>query len=189
MLQHELTYAFFESLIENHSKRLLNRAYYLLSNKEDAEDVVQEVFLTAFAKKESLSDVNSIEGWLWGILYHKVADRYKERYLKPLVGLNFEHDFDSNGEWKKTDVANVWVEDPESLESLLDDPEFRKSFYGCLDKLPPKWNITVKLFYLQSKKAVEICQELNLTPAAYWKVLQRSRLQLRECIDINWFDK
>ncbi len=189
MSQPELTDAFFESLIENHSKRLLNRAYYLLSNKEDAEDAVQEVFLAAYAKRMSLPDVNSVEAWLLGVLYHKVSDMYKERYKKPMAGINFDHDFDRNGEWKQTDVANTWEDAPESPEMLLDNTDFRQSFYSCLDKLPPKWKIAVKLCYLQSKKAVEICKELNISSTAYWKLLQRSRLQLRECIEINWFSK
>lgn len=189
MSQRQSTKVSFDSLIENHSKSLLNRAYYLLSNKEDAEDVVQEVFLAAYAKKESLPDIHSVEAWLLGILYHKVADSYKERYRKPMLGLGFEHDFNTDGEWKHTDVANVWEEDTESLEALLDNTNFRQSFYNCLDRLPPKWKIAIKLCYLRSKKSVEICQELNITSTAYWKLLQRSRLQLRECIDLNWFRK
>lgn len=185
----ELTDTLFESLIENHSKRLLNRAFYLVSNKEDAEDIVQEVFLVAYHKKESLRDVQSAEAWLLGILHHKVSDMYKERYRKPIRNIHFEQDFDEYGEWKRTDVANDWAESPDSLEALLDNTDFRKSFYGCLDKLPPRWKIAVKLYYLRSKKAVEICQELNMTTTAYWKLLQRSRLQLRECIEISWFSK
>ena len=181
--------ALFESLIENYSKRLLNRAYYLLSNKEDAEDAVQEVFLAAYAKRNSFPDITSVEAWLLGILYHKVADMYKDRYRKPTVSLHFECDFDRNGEWKQTDVANVWEADPESLDALLDNADFRQSFYACLDKLPPRWKIAVKLCYLQNQKAGEICKELNISTTAYWKVLQRSRLQLRECIDMNWFSK
>lgn len=185
----QLTDTSFESLIERYSNKLLGRAYYLLSNKEDAEDAVQEVFLAAYSKRKSLEDINSVEAWLLGILYHKVTDIYKERYRKPTVTISFEHDFDSYGEWKRTDVANVWEEHPESLEALLDNTDFRQSFYGCLDKLPPRWRIAVKLCYLQSKKAVEICKELNMTSTAYWKLLQRSRLQLRECIEMNWFNK
>lgn len=189
MLQPELGYTSLENLIERYSKRLLNRAYHLLSNKEDAEDVVQEVFLVAYDKRDSSRDIDSMEAWLLGILYHKVADIYKERYKKPMVNINFEHDFDGNGEWKRTDVANVWEENPESLEALLDNIDFRQSFYGCLDKLPPRWKIAVRLCYLRNKKADEICKELNISSTNYWKLLQRSRLQLRECIDMNWFTK
>ncbi|MFK2298695.1 hypothetical protein ACIXMM_12595 [Bacteroides fragilis] len=41
--------------------------------------------------------------------------------------------------------------------------------------------------YLQEQKAAEICRELNLSVTNYWKLLQRSRLQLRKCIDVHWF--
>lgn len=189
MSQPKLICVSFESLIVDYSQRLLNRAYYLLSNKEDAKDMVQEVFIVAYAKRESLSDIHSIEAWLYGILYHKVADLYRERYRKPTVDLNFEHDFNKYGEWKYSDVANAWEESPESLEALLDNTDFRQSFYSCIDKLPPKWKIAVKLCYLQREKAADICKELNITSAAYWKLLQRSRLQLRECVELNWFNK
>lgn len=185
----EITDATFERLIENNSKRLLNRAFYLLSNKEDAEDIVQEVFLAAYNKRDSYRDVQSAQAWLLGILHHKVADMYKERYRKPTQSFDFEHDFDPNGEWKRTDVASDWQESPDSLEALLDNNDFRQSFYNCLDKLPPRWKIAVKLCYLRSQKASDICHELNITTAAYWKLLQRSRLQLRECVENNWFSK
>ena len=187
--QPELTDTLFEELIESHSHKLLNRAFYLLSNKEDAEDVVQEVFIVAYSRRDTLHNVLSAEAWLQGILHNKVVDMYKERYRKPIVNINFEHYFDQNGEWKQTDITNVWEETPDSLDTLLDNTDFRQSFYDCLDKLPPRWKIAIKLCYLHGQKAGKICHELGLTTTAYWKLLQRSRLQLRKCIEINWFDK
>lgn len=187
--QPELTDTLFEELIESHSHKLLNRAFYLLSNKEDAEDVVQEVFIVAYSRRDTLHNVLSAEAWLQGILHNKVVDMYKERYRKPMVNINFEHYFDQNGEWKQTDITNVWEETPDSLDTLLDNTDFRQSFYDCLHKLPPRWKIAIKLCYLHGQKAGKICHELGLTTTAYWKLLQRSRLQLRKCIEINWFDK
>jgi len=188
-LQPELTDTLFGELIESHSKQLLNRAFYLLSNKEDAEDVVQEVFIVAYSRKDTFRNVLSAEAWLQGILHNKVVDMYKDRYRKPMVNINFEHFFDHNGEWKQSDLTNVWDETSDSLEALLDNTDFRQSFYDCLERLPPRWKIAVKLCYLRGKKAASICRELEITTTAYWKLLQRSRLQLRECIEINWFDK
>ena len=57
--QPELTDTLFEELIESHSHKLLNRAFYLLSNKEDAEDVVQEVFIVAYSRRDTLHNVLS----------------------------------------------------------------------------------------------------------------------------------
>jgi len=35
----------------------------------------------------------------------------------------------------------------------------------------------------------EICQELEITPTNYWQIMHRAKLQLRECIENNWFNK
>lgn len=40
-----------------------------------------------------------------------------------------------------------------------------------------------------SEKADEVCHELDIAATNLWKILQRSRMQLRKCIELNWFDK
>jgi RNA polymerase sigma-70 factor (ECF subfamily) len=39
------------------------------------------------------------------------------------------------------------------------------------------------------KKTEEICQELGISTTNYWQMMHRAKLQLRECIDENWFKK
>ena len=75
----ETTGSEFEHLIEIYSPILLNKAYYLLSNKEDAEDIVQEVFISAYVNYHLFKNKSSIKSWLMGILYNKVMDRSEER--------------------------------------------------------------------------------------------------------------
>lgn len=180
----------FEKLIESHSTLLLNKAYYLLSNKEDAEDLVQEVFYSAYTNYHHYTGKGTPLAWLTGILYNKAMDLHKKRYkdgLKVLV--NFTADFDNHGEWIHTEVTNDWFNNGElEPEHLLDNDEFRKQFYGCLDSLPEKWRMVVKLCYLNGAEAKQICSELGITLSNYWKLLQRSRLQLRKCIDEKWFN-
>ena len=60
---------------------------------------------------------------------------------------------------------------------------------NCIDHLPSQWKVTVKLYYMEEKKANEVCQELNIATTNLWKILQRSRMQLRKCIEVNWFEK
>ena len=35
----------------------------------------------------------------------------------------------------------------------------------------------------------EICKELQITSSNYWVLMHRAKLQLRECMDLNWFKK
>ena len=116
----------FNKLIDEHSAVLLNRAYYLLSNKEDAEDLVQEVFYSAYKNYNSYNQKGKILSWLQGILYNKVMDIYKKRYKTGVkIYLNFNADFDNHGEWNHNEVANNWFGDSISeQEILLDNNEF-----------------------------------------------------------------
>ncbi len=189
MRQTEISISAFEleKWVDDYSKNLLDRAYYLLSDKEDARDVVQEVFLSAYKSKDSFQGKSSPLTWLTSILHHKIADIYKKRYNGTPQPFSFETFFDKHGEWIEPDVADPWKEDEFAVSTLLDNNNFCDILNQCLGRLPRQWLMVVNKCYLQEQKAAEICRELNLTTANYWKLLQRSRLQLRKCIDVHWF--
>lgn len=187
---HERIETVFEKLIEEYSSILLNRAYYLLSNKEDAEDLVQEVFYIAYINYEQYNGKGSVLSWLQGILYNKAMGQYKQKYkYGTKIHVNLTSDFDNHGEWNHPDVDHNWSgEEYLEKENLLDNIEFRKLFYECLESLPHKWGLVVKLCYLSDNKTEYICSELGISQSNYWKLLQRSRLQLRKCLDTKWFN-
>ena len=155
----------FEKLIEEYTSILLNKAYYLLSNKEDAEDLVQEVFYSAYINYRSYSGKGTLLSWLQSILYNKAMDFYKKKYkYGTKIHVNFTSDFDKHGEWNHNEITNHWFgEDKSEQENLLDNIEFREQFYGCLDSLPQKWSIIMRLCYLNNNKAEYICTELGIT--------------------------
>ena len=189
MQQNEISTSVFEleSWIDDYSQVLLERAYYMLSDKEDAKDVVQEVFFSAYKSRDSFQGKSSPLTWLTGILHHKVADIYKKRYNGSAPSVSFDAFFDKHGEWIEPDVADPWEEDEFAVSALLNNDSFYEVFNRCLENLPRQWLIVVNKCYLQEQKAADICRELNLSAANYWKLLQRSRLQLRTCIDVHWF--
>ena len=120
-----------------------------------------------------------------GILSHKVADYYRKKY-KATGNISLDTFFDESGSWKSDSILKTWEE---TDESLLNDGQFKKTLEHCLNKLPEKWSIPVKMYYLEEKKSELISQELNITTTNLWKILQRSRLQLRECLDTKWFNQ
>lgn len=171
--------------IQLYSESLIQRAVYLLSDKEEALDLVQDVFLAAYSSYQDFQEKSSPHTWLNNILNNKVADFYRKKYKHP-VSVNFDYFFDETGSWRNDDVLNDWDYDS---ENILDNKDFNKSLEECLDELPQRWKLPVKLYYLQEKKAPEVCQEMGFTSTNLWKILQRSRLQLRECLEFNWFGK
>ncbi|SUB88272.1 RNA polymerase sigma factor sigM [Porphyromonas macacae] len=171
--------------IELYTEPLLNRAKSLIADKEDAMDIVQEVFISASSAFHAFERKSTPLTWLYNILRNKVADFYRERYRRPQT-VSMSSFFDESGSWTDHSVLSDWSEDfnePKEQEALTDTLD------KCLELLPPKWRITVKLYYLQDKKTEEVCQESGITTTNLWKILQRSRMQLRKCLELNWFDK
>lgn len=170
--------------VEQYSGSLLKRAMYLLSDKEEAQDVVQEVFIAAFSSFESFEGKSQPLTWLMTILNRKVADFYRKKY-KHEQSISLDRFFDETGSWKSNDVLNDW--NLLSETELLDDIDFTSALEKCIEDLPSKWKIPLKMYYLQEKKAPEVSQELDISATNLWKVLQRGRMQLRECLDFKWF--
>ncbi|MCQ4139772.1 RNA polymerase sigma factor [Chryseobacterium sp. EO14] len=171
--------------IDQYSGQLLRRAVYLLSDRVEAEDIVQEVFISAFSSYESFEGKSQPLTWLMTILNRKVADFYRKKY-KSEPQIRLDHFFDETGSWKNDDVLNDWNTENKGTE-LLDDTEFNITLEDCLEELPVRWKLPMKMYYLQEKKAPEVSQELNISTTNLWKILQRGRMQLRECLEFNWF--
>ena len=174
--------------IREYSEPLLNRAYFLLSDREDAKDIVQDVFLAAYTNHAKFKGESAPLTWLMSILYNKVSDRYKQRYRVPIHESNALNEFNIDGEWMNPETLKSWPAEESSQMSLLDDLSFRKVFYRCLENLPEQWKMTIKMCYLEKKKTREICNSLDISTPNYWKILQRSRMQLRKCLEKHWFD-
>ena len=132
-----------EKWIDDYSKALLDRAYYLLSDKEDAKDVVQEVFLSAYKSKGSFQGKSSPLTWLTSILHHKIADIYKKRYSGNTQLFSVDHFFDKHGEWIETDVADPWEQDDYAVSTLLNNADFYQVLNECLERLPRQWLMVV----------------------------------------------
>ncbi|GET24362.1 DNA-directed RNA polymerase sigma-70 factor [Prolixibacter sp. NT017] len=175
--------------VENHTQELYSWALHKVSDSELAADLVQETFLAAAEKIDSFKGDSSPKTWLFSILNHKIIDHYRKKVKQPVHMDNqaFSHFFSDEGDWKEINKPKNWHEQ-ENENHLLDDHEFHDILKKCLAALPDKWGICVKLKYLSDKNGDEICQELDITPSNYWQIVHRAKLQLRECIEKNWFN-
>jgi RNA polymerase sigma-70 factor, ECF subfamily len=59
----------------------------------------------------------------------------------------------------------------------------------CLSKLPPRVADVFMLREMDDLTGKEICSLLGVTESNLWVMLHRARMALRECLEINWFDR
>ncbi|MDO8366633.1 MAG: sigma-70 family RNA polymerase sigma factor [Saprospiraceae bacterium] len=172
-----------EDWVKKYSDILFRRAYFLTSNREVAEDIVQETFLAAVKAIEGFSWKSEPKTWLLGILSHKTADYFRQKFRNPEVGA--DDFFTTTGDWKGEQApSSDWLS---GTENLLDNVDFQKVLHQCLDDLPEIWRGAFLLKFLENKKGPVICQELGITQTNFWQILHRAKLQLRRCIEVYWF--
>lgn len=174
--------------VELYSDTMYRWALNKTSSKESAEDLVQETFLSAFNSFEKFQEKSSPKTWLFAILNNKISDYRRRNFRQPTTGdiHIFEKMFDHNGKWKPEARPQSWGNED---ENLLDNPEFIEILEYCLINLPANWFSAIQLKYLEEKNGDQICQELNITTTNFWQIIHRAKLQLRSCLETNWFKK
>jgi RNA polymerase sigma-70 factor (ECF subfamily) len=81
-----------EALYRRHFPSVFRTALRLLENRADAEDVVQDVFVMAYADIGSLRDPAAFGQWIVGITVHRAHRLFRRRKLLRAVGLDRSSD-------------------------------------------------------------------------------------------------
>lgn len=164
-------------------------AYYKVSDKATAEDLVQETFLSAFQSMDRFKQESRPKTWLFSILNHKIIDHLRKKVKNPLMDEGsggLDRYFDHHGEWDASARPQEWMN---AEGHLLDHSDFRATLDECMQRLPGSWSAALQLKYLSEKDGKEICQDLQISPSNFWQILHRAKLQLRKCLEVHWFKK
>jgi len=171
-----------------YSDSLFSWALHKTSDREVAEDLVQETFLAALQSYHRFEGNSQPKTWLMAILKNKILDHYRSNFKKPVALENSFLDgiFTEDENWNSKEIPQHWADD---AHEIMDRDEFKLILSKCLKKLPLQWKTAIQLKYFEEKSGDEICQELDVTPTNFWQVIHRSKLQLRKCLEVNWFNK
>jgi RNA polymerase sigma-70 factor (ECF subfamily) len=183
-----------ETWVDQHGDYLFRYAMMRLRDRDLAENLVQETFLAAIKGKASFSGRSSERTWMVGILKHKIIDHYRKDFReRPVTDLqNLQRDEEQTVDQFYDAMENPrkypkdWMPDQ---QAILNSKEFWVILHGCMDKLPKTTSNAFAMRELDDMDTAQICKELGITSTNLWVMLHRARLQLRECLERNWFDK
>ncbi len=160
-----------------------------VSNKEAAEDIVQNTFLAAVESYSKFKHESNPKTWLFAILKNKIADYFRRKYKQTDINQSFdplEICFDKDGSWNPCHKPEHWQFDE---EELLDNQQFNLVLKSCFEHLPAKWSSAVQLKYFYEDNSTEICDRLKITQTNFWQMIHRAKVMLRFCLESNWFKK
>lgn len=175
-------------------RQMVKFATLQLSNPHLAEDAVQEALMGALKNAKSFAGRAALKTWVFAILKNKIADvlRQKQRMVNAssLLRENEEEEdfselFDRSGHWLKDERPATWG----NPDAALQQNQFWKMFEICLERLPGSQARVFMMREFVELDAPEICAAVGISTSNLNVMLHRSRLRLRECLEINWFVK
>lgn len=166
-----------EELVSRYEDRVYSLAYRMTGNREDAEDVLQDTFLSVIRALEGFEERSSFSTWLYRIAANAALTRIRKRSRKEKSESEFLDEVYSvteqaHDQWKMTD----WSANP--AEKLLNE-EARQVMEKAINKLPEAYRMVFILRDVEGLPAAEAADVLGLSIPAAKSRLHRARLFLR----------
>jgi RNA polymerase sigma-70 factor (ECF subfamily) len=169
----------FEQLVAKHRKRMLNVAYRLTNDYDEACEIVQDAFVSAFKNIKTFRGDAEFTTWLTTITLNLSKNRLKQ--IKSRRG----HEAFSLDEQVETDEGRMTVDLPSKEPSMLDRLEARDvqaRVQDCIKALEPDFRETLVLRDLQDFSYGEIGSMLKVREGTVKSRLFRARELVKDCL-------
>lgn len=155
-------------LYDLHSKYLFTIIYYILRNKSESEDILQEVFLQIWDKIDSYDEnLGSPVSWMTRITRNKAIDRLRSRdFKKRSDEVDIERFFDI----EETSVSS----NPENDANLSRE---KKEIVNALNGLNKSQRDLIEFAYFRGYSQTELAEHFKI-PLGTVKTRMRSAMQL-----------
>lgn len=172
--------AAFETLVRRHGGRLLAVARRIVGNDEDANDVLQDTFLSAFKALEDFDGRSQLASWLHRIAVNCALQRLRSRRRKPPVCSIDEllPTFKENGH--RDDPRGPWTE---NVDCAIARQETRTLVRRAIGKLPEDYRTVLVLRDIEGLDTAETAGALGVSEGVVKTRLHRARQALRTLLD------
>jgi RNA polymerase sigma-70 factor (ECF subfamily) len=166
-----------KSVVDEHGRRLYRAARGMGHSPHEADDLVQDVFVTFIESIERFEGRSQVGTWLFGILHHKSQERRRtvaREELTDPVDRVFESQFDALGSWIRT---------PTPPDRQVDAREAGEAIRACLDHLSAVQRDVFQFREVEELSAAEVSKISGLTVTHIGVLLHRARAKLRACLE------
>lgn len=169
----------FEVLVKKHQKKMLNIAYRMIGSYEEACEIVQDSFVSAYKAIKDFEGRAKFSTWLYTIVMNLSRNRLKQ--LKTQI----YHEQFSIDDPVLTDNGNIKAESVSNEPSILEQlekKEFQQKVQGCINSLDDEFKEVLILRDIQGFSYDEISKMLKIADGTVKSRLFRSREALKICL-------
>ena len=161
-------------MVRLYGARLLAVARRFTRNDEDAKDVLQSAYLSAFLALNDFEGACQLSTWLHRIVVNSALMKLRSRRRKPEESIEvllpaFQedgHHVEQFSEWSTP------------ADQLMERKETRATVRACIEQLPENYRAVLKLRDIEELSTQEVSEMLGMTPTAVKVRLHRARQAL-----------
>lgn len=173
--------AAFEQLVDLHSNRVYRLAQRMMGNAQDAQEITQETFLSAFQNMKGFRGDSAFGSWV-----HRIAANFALMRLRHRKVVH-EAESELKGEMEFTEEGVLLTYPLSQWSRRADDQaldgELRAALSRAVDALPDGYRAVFLLKDVEGLSYEEIAEQTEETIPAVKSRLHRARLALRQSID------
>ena len=148
---------------------MFNACYRILNNAEEAEDVLQESFISAFKNLNHFRGDSSFGSWLKQIVLNKAINQVKKRKLERLPE---DDKFD--------------VEDEVGGNEMEGYPFTVEKVKRAIEMLPDGYRVVMSLYLLEGYDHGEIAEILGISESTSKSQFNRSKKKIKEILQMTY---
>jgi RNA polymerase sigma-70 factor (ECF subfamily) len=167
----------FDELISGHQDRVLNTAFRLMGNYEEALDLTQEVFLNCFRKIENFKGDSALSTWLYRITVNTAKNRWKYQQSR---GINRTTSLDAPMDMEDEERVKQYPDSHPTPRKVATDREAVAFLEEHLQKLCEEHREVLVLRYIEELAYEEIAEILSLSLGTVKSRIHRARNELRD---------
>ena len=141
-------------------RRLVTQLMALCGNLAEAEDIVQEAFVTAMTHRRDFVEVSNKEAWLRTVAVNVLRNRWRRARVTARALPRFRAEL--------------------SIDLGPGTPEDHVALVYALSQLRPPVRITVVLHYIADLSVAQVAEELGVPEGTVKARLARARVQMAE---------
>jgi len=171
--------AAFEELMLRYQGRLVTVLEHLVGNRDQAEDLAQEVFLRVYRARKSYSPGAKFSTWLYTIANNVASNALRNRFRRREVRLEA-----SSSSIGANPLARMVAASSGQMPARqLDKAEMRDIVRLALGALNDRQRMAVLLNKFEEMSYADIAESMQMSPKAVKSLLSRARVTLREILE------
>jgi RNA polymerase sigma-70 factor (ECF subfamily) len=170
-------FAAFESLVSKYERRLYGLALRIVRHRQDAEEVVQQTFVSVIEHLQGFREESTFQTWLMRIATNHALALLRKRSVRASLEFHEDRFEDNYAGLPHPQYIAKWRETPDELAQRRETGELLRQ---ALDELDEKYRLVFLLRDVEGYSTSETAEALNITESNVKVRLLRARLMLRE---------